>query len=134
MAGVELRSRAWLRSSFRDCLQIHRPQSKPRINIYSIALGKGCAAADVFLGAPLVSPHAWPRLSYRIRFALGPSRWACWQQRNVAGESVSPGGSAATRGRRIFSFADALLVRLEQRVSAFPLRWRRCSFVASDFR
>src|SRR5439155_3100007 len=134
MAGVELRSRAQLRSNFRDCLQIHRPQSKSRINSDSIVLGQRCAAADLFLGAAMVSPHAWPHLSHRIRFALGPSRWACWQQRNVAGKSVSDGRSAASRGRRLFSFADTLLVRLEQCVSTFPLRWGRSSFVASNFR
>src|SRR2546430_7917495 len=82
----------------------------------------------------MVSPHAWPYLSHRIRFALGPSRWACWQQRNVAGKSVSAGSSAASRVRRLFPFADTLLVRLEQHVSTFPLRWGRCSFVAFDFR
>src|SRR5438034_338683 len=56
-----------------------------------------------------------------------------WQQWNVAGKSVSAGSSAASRVRRLFSFADTLLVRLEQHVSTFPLRWRRCSFVAFDF-
>ncbi len=84
--------------------------------------------------AALVSPHAWPHLSHRIRFALGPSRWACWQQRHVAGKSVPAGGSAASRARCLFSSADTLLARFEQHVSTFPLRWRRCSFVAFDFR
>ena len=134
MAGVELRSCPWFRRDFGGRLQIHRAASRSRINLYSIPLGQRCAAADLFLGAALVSPHAWPRLSHRIRFALDPSRWACWQQRNVAGKSVSAGSSPATRARRLFSFADTLLVRLDQRVSTFPLRWGRYSFVASDFR
>jgi len=131
---VELRSRSRVRRDFRGRLQIHRAASQSRINLYSIVVGQRCAAADLFLGAPLVSPHAWTHLSDRIRVSLGASGWTCWQQRNIAGKSVSPCSSTATWTRRLFSLANALLVRLKQRLSIFPLRWRRCSFVASDFR
>ena len=45
-----------------------------------------------------------------------------------------PDSSAATWAGRLFSPANTLLARLEQRLSKFPMRWRRCSFVAFDFR
>src|SRR4030095_8634107 len=61
MAGVGLRSCPWFRTDFRGCLQVHRAASQSRINLYSIALGQGRAAADLFLGAALVSPSAWSR-------------------------------------------------------------------------
>src|SRR6266480_697825 len=92
------------------------------------------AAPDLFLGAPLVSPHAWAHLSDRLRVSLGAGGWTCWRQRNVAGKPVSPCSSAATWARRLFSLANTLLVRREQRLSTFPLRWRGGSFVAFDFR
>src|SRR5262245_52797435 len=134
MADLELRSRSWVRRNFRNRLQIHCATSRSRINPYSIIVGQRRAAADLFLGASLVSPHAWIHLSDRLRLSLGASGRTCWQQRNVSRKSVSPCSSAATWGRRLFSLADTFLVRLKQRLFTFPLRWRRCSFVAFDFR
>src|SRR6266536_975614 len=81
--------------------------------------------------------------------AYRPSkRWLAWSYDRVPGfaaisEAVYkfvaphpvPASSSGTNWtRRLRSLADALLVQLEQRVSSFPLWWRRCSFVASDFR
>ena len=79
MAGVELRSRSWFRRHLRDRLQIHRATSQSRIDLYSIVVGQRRATADLFLGASLVSPHAWTHLSDRIRVALGASGWTCWE-------------------------------------------------------
>ena len=79
MAGVELRSRSWFRCDLRDRLQIHRAASQSRIDLYSVVVGQRRATADLFLGAPLVSPHAWTHLSDRIRVALGASGWTCWE-------------------------------------------------------
>ena len=87
---------------FRDRLQIHRSASRSRISRYPIVMGQRRAAADLFLGASLVSPHAWTHLSDRVRVSLGASGWTCWQQRNVARKSVSPCSSAATWARRLF--------------------------------
>src|SRR5262249_52510257 len=78
MAGMELRSRPRLRSDLGDRLQIYRPQSQSRIDVHPITLGKRRAAADILLGAPLVSPRAWPHLSDRVRVSLGASGWARW--------------------------------------------------------
>ena len=82
-------SRKWLVWSYdhvpgfagdlRDRLQIHRAASQSRIDLYSIVVGQRRATADLFLGASLVSPHAWTHLSDRIRVALGASGWTCWE-------------------------------------------------------
>src|SRR5438270_934280 len=116
MAGVELRSRSRVRGDFRDRLRPRRSSSRPRFIHYSIALGEKRAAADLLLGAALVSSRAWPHLSNRIRVVLGASRRAGWQQRNIAGESVPAGSSRTTWRRRLFSLANALLVQREQRL------------------
>ena len=134
MAGVELRSCPWFRRDFGDRLQIHRAASRSRIDLYSIVWGKDVRPPTYF----------WARrwflrmlgLIYLIAFV------SLWVQVDglVGSNGMSPVSQflpavrAATWARRLFSFADTLLVRLEQRLSTFPLRWRRCSFVAFDFR
>src|SRR6266536_811013 len=85
------------------------------------------------MGPALVSSHARRHLLNRVRFALGPSGWADWQQRDLADKSISSGGSRTTRRPRLLALADALLVQFEQCISSFPLR-RRCRFVVAPNR
>src|SRR4029077_9247160 len=134
MASMELRSHSGICSNFRNRLQLHRSSSRSRLDLCSLTLGKRRAAADLLLGAALVSACARPHLFDRIPVALGASGWTDWQRRDVAPESVPAGRSRTTWARRVRSVADTLLVQLEQRVSSFPLRRRRCSFVAFNFR
>ena len=101
---------------------------------YSLTVGKRRAAADLLLGAALVSARAGRDLSDRIRVAVGASGRTDRQRWCVARESVPAGSSRTTRQRRVRSFAHALLVQLEQRVSPFPLWRRRCPLVAFDLR
>src|SRR5438067_9577483 len=134
MAGVELRSRSRIRSDFRSCVQLHRSSSRPRIDRYPLALGRRRAAADLFLGTPLVSAQPRADLLHRVRFILGASGWPDRQRRDFTGESIPASGPRTSWTRRILSIADALLVQLEQCVSAFSLRRWRCSLVAPDSR
>src|SRR4029077_12204018 len=130
MAGMELRSHPGIRGNFGNRLQVHRSASRSRLGRYSVTLGRRRAAADLLLGAALVSAHARLNLSNRIRVALGASRWIDWQRRRIAFKSIPSSSSSTTWARRLRCVADTLLVQLEQRVSSFPLRWRRCSLVA----
>jgi len=85
------------------------------------------------MGPALVSSHAGRHLLNRVRFALGASGRAYWQQRDLADKSISTGGSRPTRRPRLLTVADALLVQFEQCISSFSLR-RRCRFVIAPNR
>src|SRR5207245_11381725 len=92
--------------------------SLSRLDCYSIAVGKRRAAADLLLGATLVSARPWHDLSHRIRVALGASGGAARHRWSIASKSVPAGSSRTTWTRRLRSLANTLLVQLEQRVSS----------------
>src|SRR5882724_6127512 len=134
MAGVELRPRSGIRGDLRNRLQVHRSSSQSRLKRYPDALGKRCAATDLLLGTALVSARTRRHLSDRIRIAVGASGRTDRQRWCVARESV-PAGSPRTTGQSSVRYsAHALLVQYEQRVSTFPLWWRRCPLGAFDLR
>src|SRR5438093_5705385 len=134
MARLELRSHSGFCGEFGNCLQVYRSASQSRLNCYSIAMGERRAAADLLLGTALVSARARPDLSDRVCVALGTSGRADRQRWCVAPESIPAGGLRTTRRRGLRSPPNALLARLEQHLSPFPLRRRCCSFFAFDFR
>src|SRR5436309_3535991 len=86
------------------------------------------------MGPALVSSRARRYLLNRVRFALGPSGRAYWQQRDLAGKSISASRSRTTRRPRLLAAADALLVQFEQCISSFSLRQRCRVVVASNRR
>src|SRR5258705_4460582 len=85
------------------------------------------------MGQALVSSHTWRYLLNRVRFAWGPSGRAYWQQRDLAGKSISASSSRTTRRPRLLAAAHALLVQFEQCISSFSL-CRRCRFVVAPNR
>src|SRR5882724_1006206 len=85
------------------------------------------------MGQALVSSHTWRYLLNRVRFALGPSGRAYWQQRDLAGKSISVSGSRTTRRPRLLAPAHALLVQFEQCISSLSLR-KRCRVVVASNR
>src|SRR2546427_12312732 len=88
MAGLELRSRSGIRSDFRNRLQVHRTSSRTRLDLYSITMGKRRTAANLLLGAALVSLCARTHLFGRLRIALGAGRRSCREQRSLAAQSI----------------------------------------------
>src|SRR4029453_9345516 len=83
------------------------------------------------MGPALVSSPARRYLLNRVRFALGPSGRTYWQQRDLAGKSISASSSRTTRRPLFSAAANALLVQFELFISSFSLR-RRCRFVVAS--
>src|SRR5207245_9524308 len=113
MAGVELRSRSGIRSDFRNRLQVHRTSSRTRLDLYSIAMGKRRTAANLLLGAALVSSCARTHLFGRLRIASGAGGRSCREQRSLAAQSILAGSLRKMRYKRILAAATPLLAPLE---------------------
>src|SRR5689334_11775124 len=91
-------------------------------------MGERCAAANLFLGTPLVPYRLGIDLPYRVRFTLAANRRSCRQQRyypdrNLLGEREIPDWT-----RSPIALADVVLDQFEQFLSPFPLWWRGCAF------
>src|SRR5690242_1594338 len=134
MAGVELRSLAFVCGGFRNRIRPYRSPPKFCLSSYAVALGQRRTAADVHLGTALVFAHSRCDLLGRVRVALASSRRPDRQRRYPAGESIPASSSYTNRARRLHASAYALLVRLEQCIPPFALRRRRSFLVAFDHR
>src|SRR6266436_4405628 len=103
MAGVELRSRPGIRGQFRNRLQVHRSSSRARLDLYSIAVGERRTAANLLLGATLVSPCAWTHLFDRLRIALATGGRPCREQRSLTTQPIPAGGLRTIRPKRLLA-------------------------------
>src|SRR5438876_2285209 len=113
MAGMELRSRSGIRSDFRNRLQVHRSSSRARLDLYSIAMGKRRAPANLLLGAALVSSCARTHLFDRFRIALGPDRRPYREHRSLASQPILTGVLRTIRLEGVLAITHAFLVALE---------------------
>src|SRR5437763_4822052 len=133
MARVELPKRSRFRAGLGSFLQNHRRQSDVLFRADQIVLGRKCPAAEISLGAPMVSQRTRFDFSDRVRFALGPDRRTHRLRRHYSDRRLSSSRARSTRRPRVFDVADALLVHLERRLRAFSM-WRRSSVVViADF-
>src|SRR5437870_13513143 len=97
MPRVELRSRSVKRSDFRNRFQGQRTLSRTRLDLYSSAMGKRRTAANLLLGAALVSSCARTHLFGRLRIALGAGGRSCREQRSLAAQSILTGSLRTIR-------------------------------------
>src|SRR5207237_9579945 len=117
---------SWVLIDFRTCLLFHCPSSRDGFCRHSASLGQRRAAADLLLGATLVSSGAGSCLSGRVYFALGANRWTGRRKWNLACKSIFAGSASGDRATCVCHPANALLVQCQQRFPPLSVR-RRCS-------
>ena len=113
MDDLELCKHSGFRCDFGIRLQDCRAPSPVQFGRDTIALGRRCAATDIFLGAQMVHARARLGLPGRVRFTLGAGGRTDRREWNFTSPPISSGGARAARRKCAVRFADALLVQFK---------------------